>query len=95
VALFDQVHNFYERMVIDYVMTRIASTAAKRDDDFLEDVVCVALNNLPPRYVRYRVDAAFYLTTAQRDDIEHRVATAVDEAVAFVENRRRLDRDSA
>jgi hypothetical protein len=39
----------------------------------------VALNRLPPRYIRHAVDYSFYLTERERAENE----TAINEAVAF------------
>ena len=61
ISNFEQVHNYYERLVFEEVLRR----AAKRPDlmpDALADIACVALNRLPARYVRHDVDLMFYVT---------------------------------
>jgi len=47
-------------------------------------VVCVALNNLPSRYVRHSVDIAFYLTIPERVQMDTLVRNAVEEAFSLV-----------
>ena len=47
--------------------------------ELIADVACVALNRLPPRYIRHAVDNLFYLTERERAEVE----TAVREAVKF------------
>lgn len=81
---FDTIHNYYEQIVLRHIMDKLAEGDSITDDDFLQDVACVALNYLPARYVRYDVDTAFYLTLAERQNIEKEVAAAVDRALEFV-----------
>ena len=45
------------------------------NDDLLADVACVALNRLPPRYIRHEVDFAFYLSERERTESERRSPT--------------------
>ena len=75
---FEQVHNYYERLVFEEVVRR-ASGRADMSSDMLADVCCVALNRLPARYVRHDVDMMFYLTEHER----HAIEQAMDEALSF------------
>ena len=77
---FSSIHNHHERAVFDAVQAQAADfPMAAASADLLADVACVALNRLPPRYIRHEVDLAFYLTEKER----HEVAMAVDVAVRF------------
>ncbi len=85
---FDSIHNHHERAVFEL----IAATAPKYpalagNTDLLADVACVALNRLPPRYIRHTVDFSFYLTDKERGDTERAVAEAVAFAFEFVQAR--------
>ena len=75
---FEQVHNYYERLVFEEV-ARLASTYPAFTPDMLADVACVALNRLPVRYVRHDVDLMFYLTEGER----HAIEQAMDETMNF------------
>ncbi|WP_296507763.1 late competence development ComFB family protein [Rhodoferax sp.] len=75
---FEQVHNYYERLVFEEVVQRAALFPAY-SNDMLGDVACVALNRLPARYVRHDVDMMFYLTEQERQAIE----LSLEEAIAF------------
>lgn len=86
---FDSVHNYYERLVFQEIHKSLKKRKLRVDEDFLEDVACVALNNLPARYVRHHVDLAFYLTAAEHRQINAAVQEAVAEAIHFVDGRRR------
>ena len=85
---FDQVHNYYERLVFEEVVRRsnepehIMFTA-----DMLADVACLALNRLPARSVRHDVDMMFYLTVQERQVIEDSLEQVLKFSFAFVLER--------
>ncbi len=77
---FETVHNYND----DAVFRLIADTAGlyplvSAQPDLLADVACVALNRLPPRYIRHDVDTMFYMS----DDDRLRFDAAVEAAVKF------------
>ena len=86
ISNFEQVHNYYERLVFEEVVRRSAQYP-KFTADMLVDVACVALNRLPARYVRHDVDLMFYLTEHERHAIELSMEAAMDYAFAFVGHR--------
>jgi hypothetical protein len=83
---FEQIHNYYERLVFEEVMRR-ASSMEDFTTDMLADVACVALNRLPARYVRHDVDLMFYLTEHERHAIELAMEEAMNFAFEFVRDR--------
>jgi hypothetical protein len=83
---FEQVHNFYERLVFEDV-ARLAAAHEDFTSDMLADVACVALNRLPARYVRHDVDLMFYLTEQERHAIDQSMTEALTFAFAFVKER--------
>lgn len=83
--LFDEIKNYYEQLVTDYFNAQALHT--KYDADFLADLFCLTLNKLPPRYIRYAVDMAFFLTSQERAEMEQRVADTVNEYLVFLEAR--------
>ena len=71
------IHNWYERAVFNEVMAQAeAFPHLKGNDDVLADIACVALNRLPPRYIRHDVDLAFFQTERERNDNERAVVEA-------------------
>ncbi len=85
---FDQVHNYYERLVFEEVASR--AQAPEHEDftaDMLADVACLALNRLPARYVRHDVDMMFYLTEQERQVIEDSMNKVLEFSFAFVRER--------
>ncbi len=86
ISNFEQVHNYYERLVFEEVLRR-APRWQGMTPDMLADVACVALNRLPARYVRHDVDLMFYLTEHERHAIELSLEAAMDFAYNFVKDR--------
>ena len=85
---FEQVHNYYERLVFEEV-ARMSQQPAHQafTADMLADVACLALNRLPTRYVRHDVDMMFYMTEQERETIERSLKEVMAFAFAFVEDR--------
>lgn len=83
---FEQIHNFYERLVFEEVSRR-SEKHPEFTHDMLADVACVALNRLPARYVRHDVDLMFYLTEKERHGIEQAMEDALGFGFRFVAER--------
>lgn len=84
----DFLHNFYERLVVQEIYDQ-SERVQQGDRDFLADVACVALNRLPPRYIRHDVDMTFFMSPQDMEEIERKVANAVTDALNYVESRER------
>jgi len=82
---FENIHNYYEKLVLQKVLELADQSSI---DNFVEDVACVALNKLPPRYVRYDIDMAFYLTEDERETMTNNIETAVTYAIEYVSAHR-------
>ena len=89
-ADFASIHNHHERAVFNAVSAAVLRYPQLSDADLLSDIACVALNRLPPRYIRHEVDFAFYLTDRERSDNERAIAEAVAYAFEFVQARRAM-----
>lgn len=76
---FETIHNYYEALVEARIMDTLAHEP-ELDQDFLQDVACLALNQLPARYVRSDMDMALFLTTREREKMQRRVSEAVLQA---------------
>ena len=81
----DTVHNYYEQMVFDQILR--ANDRANSDAEFMADVACVALNRLPPKYVRHDVDMTFFLTPNDMENMIQNVVEAVNQAIDYVVSR--------
>jgi len=88
---FASVHNHNERNVHQAVLDLAPGfPGLTGDGEVLADVACVALNRLPPRYIRHEVDMLFYLSDRERAESERQVAEAVEFAFGFVQARRAM-----
>lgn len=83
----DFIHNYYESRVLQEIFS--SSPRAQQDREFLADVACVALNRLPPRYIRHDVDMTFFMSPQETQEIEDKVTQAVKAALVYVESRER------
>ena len=84
----DFIHNYYERLVVEAISQQ-SQRVQQGDRDFLADVACVALNRMPPRYIRHDVDMTFFMSPQDIQEIERKVGQAVSDAIAYVESRER------
>ena len=85
---FSTIHNHHERAVFEAIMARAdMHPHLASDTDLLCDVACVALNRLPPRYIRHDVDFAFYLSEKERNESDLAIKEAVVFAFEFVQAR--------
>ena len=85
-ADFSSVRNHNERAVYDAVLRQTAQyPGLQHDSQLLADVACVALDRLPPRYIRHEVDFVFYLS--ERGDSERQLHGAAEYAFGFVQAR--------
>ena len=88
---FTSVRNHNERAVFAAVRDHAERyPGVAHSPELLADVACVALNRLPPRYIRHEVDFRFYLTERERVEIDNAVQEAVHYAFNFVEARTAL-----
>ncbi len=78
----DDIHNYYEKLVLDYFEE--LSVEENYDIDFVADLTCIVLNQLPTRYIRHEVDMAFYLPASERFEMESKVKIAVEKALDFM-----------
>ena len=87
-ADFATVRNHQERAVYAAVQAQaVQYPGLAHNPELLADVACVALNRLPPRYIRHEVDFAFYLSDRERIEGEMQLQKTVDQAFGFVQAR--------
>lgn len=86
----NHIRNYYEQLVAEEILRCLPGN---QDSGYLADIACVALNHLPPRYIRYEVDMAFYMSPAELHEIDRRVKAAVEEAIEFIAAHRREDNE--
>lgn len=90
-AIVNHISNYYEQVVATEIHRQLDEENKESGLDFMADVACVALNRLPPKYYRYEVDMAFYMSPTELNNIGEAVEAAVREAIAFVRQHNRTD----
>jgi len=81
--LHDDVHNYYEHLVLDKIVE--LDLHRTKSTDYLADLCCLALNQVPPKYIRYEVDMAFFLGNYERSRMENEVAVALTQAMEVLD----------
>lgn len=85
---FESVKNVHETAVFDMVQAMAGKfPSIGGDAELLADVACVALNRVPPRYIRHLVDLRFFQDNNERAAVETAVKAAVVYAFQFVQSR--------
>jgi len=77
--MFDDVHNYFEKIVYEKIM--LALGEQRFSSDLVEDIACITLNQLPPRYIRFDVDMMFGLSAEERHKLEDKVNAALEAAI--------------
>lgn len=85
---YESVNNYYETLVAYEIRAQLKESESAEDNDYIEDIACVALNKLPPRYVRHHVDLVYYLTDEEKLKMDSSVRMAVSDAITFVNRHR-------
>ncbi|WP_158968310.1 late competence development ComFB family protein [Paraglaciecola sp. L3A3] len=80
----DDIHNYYEHLVLERI--EYLGLNKTKSEDYLADLCCLALNQIPPRYIRFEVDMSFYLPTNERQQMQMNAINAVDKAISFLDN---------
>lgn len=86
-SLLDNIQNYYETLVLDSLAKQIKGE--EYDEDVLTDVLCIAINHLPPRYIRHEVDFLYYMSPIERQEIELKAENAVKDALNYIKNKNR------
>ena len=83
----DSIRNFYEELVFENIQKTLIDTGKIQTMDTVQDIACLALNSLPARYIRYRVDTIFYMPDSEKKKMLDDVAAAVQESYKTVSSK--------
>ena len=85
---FTSVYNIHEKKIFEAVVAAAPRYPGIADDDgLLADVACVALNRMPPHYIRHSADLAFFTTEKERQTTQRNIDESVDFAFGYVQAR--------
>ncbi|KXI27980.1 late competence development ComFB family protein [Paraglaciecola hydrolytica] len=85
----DDIHNYYEHLVLEQI-ERLGLNKSQTED-YLADLCCLALNQIPPRYIRYEVDMSFYLPQSEKKQMEMNAINAVKHGMSYLDNKPKTD----
>jgi competence protein ComFB len=91
--MMEGITNYYESLVLSCIQKKLRDQPETRDEEYISDVACVALNQLPARYVKHFVDTRFFESA---DDIlrsDAAVENATVFAIEFINSRRDMSPD--
>ena len=83
-SLLDNIQNYYETLVVEKLAERYKGQEVELEK--MTDIICVALNHLPPRYFRHGVDMMFYTSPQEREELDSKVSEALEHAVNYVDS---------
>jgi hypothetical protein len=81
------ISNYYEQLLTDHLWKMTEESVEPLSQAFIEDVACLALNKLPPCYVRNPIDKSANLTELNCLEMSEAVKKAISEAVEQVRRR--------
>ena len=85
--LADDIHNYYEHLVLEKIDT--LGLSKSKSEDYIADLSCLALNQIPPRYIRHEVDMSFYLPQNEKQQMEMNVLDAIEKALNFLDQHKK------
>lgn len=74
----ETVHNYYEKKVFDEINEFYLNVGLNEQQ--LADMACIALNHIPPKYIRFDIDMSFYMSGQEHLEVQERVKQAVEKA---------------
>ncbi len=84
------INNYYEQLVIAQLLKMARHVDDLNYKDYMEDVACIALNDLPSRYVRSLVDLHSHFSDLDHEAMEQQVVEAINKAL--IKARRRNEK---
>ncbi|QIZ77202.1 late competence development ComFB family protein [Ferrimonas lipolytica] len=83
------IRNYYEYLVKEAINERRLYKAMTEDE--LMDLLCLTLNQLPAKYIRYHIDMVNSLTVEQRNKLDIEVTHALDSAFKYLASNPRQE----
>lgn len=74
----ETVHNYYERFVFAEINEHYHDKGLNEQE--VADMACIALNHIPPKYIRYDIDMSFFMSSEEYWENQDRVRNAVKAA---------------
>ncbi|MCH1923432.1 late competence development ComFB family protein [Shewanella sp. C32] len=79
------IRNYYEVMLMEILSEE--GLLDELPEDYMSDLACVTLNQLPVRYVHHLVDTYFYEDNNEQQQMRNEIYEALEKSRAFLKSR--------
>ncbi|MCH1928995.1 late competence development ComFB family protein [Shewanella acanthi] len=88
-----EIRNYYEVLLME--MLKDEGLMDELPEDYLADLCCVTLNQLPTRYIRHLVDTYFFEDYNELQELKREIQAALEKSRAFLKQnlQRRLEEE--
>ena len=80
-----EIKNYYEILVTDEMQRLVDEGVCT--EDVANDIACITLNNLPPKYYRHSVHLAFYMDPEEVKKMQVLTAQQTQQAFKAIQQR--------
>lgn len=77
-----EIRNYYEVLLMELISDE--GLIDELPEEFLADLCCVTLNQLPVKYIRHLVDAHFFEDYSEHEDMKTEIQVALEKSRAFL-----------
>lgn len=77
-----EIRNYYEVLLME--MLSDEGLMDELPEDYLADLCCVTLNQLPVRYIRHLVDTYFFEDYDELQELKREIQAALEKSRAFL-----------
>ena len=90
-----EIRNYYEVLLME--MLSDEGLMDELPEDYLADLCCVTLNQLPVRYIRHLVDTYFFVDYDELQELKREIQAALEKSRAFLKQnlQKRMQQEEA
>ncbi|ASF14798.1 late competence development ComFB family protein [Shewanella sp. FDAARGOS_354] len=90
-----EIRNYYEVLLME--MLSDEGLMDELPEDYLADLCCVTLNQLPVRYIRHLVDTYFFEDYDELQELKREIQAALEKSRAFLKQnlQKRMQQEEA
>lgn len=90
-----EIRNYYEVLLME--MLSDEGLMDELPEDYLADLCCVTLNQLPMRYIRHLVDTYFFEDYDELQELKREIQAALEKSRAFLKQnlQKRMQQEEA
>ncbi|MBT1443182.1 late competence development ComFB family protein [Shewanella sp. JM162201] len=80
-----EIRNYYEVLLMEILSDE--GLMDELPEDYLADLSCITLNQLPVRYIRHLVDTYFFEDYNELQQMKNEIQAALEKSRAFLKRR--------